>query len=225
MLNLAPYADDLQCLTRTDPDPRVRHRAVALLLIAHGRTVTEAAHDTGRSAKRIRAWHHRYLAEGRLGLADRPRSGRPPRLDAPARQVLETALQQSPLDYAYPVTTWTVADLTDLLGRQGWRVHAITVYRALQSMGYRYRRPRHDLTHRQDAEAVASAKHVLAELQKRGLLPGLDSGLSTWMNAISTPIPTWQKGGNAVAARCAFPPRAKISASRCLARWTLPPVR
>ncbi len=44
--------------------------------------------------------------------------------------------------------------------------------------------------------AVAAAKHVLRELQKRGLLPGLDFGLSTWMNAICIPIPTWQRSGS-----------------------------
>jgi hypothetical protein len=70
------------------------------------------------------------------------------------------------------VTIWTVADLTDLRGRQGWHVHPATVYRALQAMDDRFRRPRHDLTHRQDAEAVASAKHVLTELPKKGALGG-----------------------------------------------------
>jgi hypothetical protein len=66
-------------------------------------------------------------------------------------------------------------------------------------LGYRYRRPRHDLTHRQDAEAVAAAKHVLSELQKRGRLPGLDFASFTWTSATSTPIPTWQRSGNGAA--------------------------
>ncbi len=73
----------------------------------------------------------------------------------------------------------------------------MTVYRALHELGYRYQRPRHDLTHRQDAEAVASAKHVLAELHKRRHLQGLDSARSTWMNATSIPTPTWQRSGSA----------------------------
>jgi hypothetical protein len=47
--------------------------------------------------------------------------------------------------------------------------------------------------------AGASAKHVLAELQERGLVPDQDSGLSPWMNATSTPTPTWQKSGSAKA--------------------------
>jgi transposase len=153
----------------------------------------------GCSRDSIRAWALRFLAEGRGGLADRPRSGRPPKLDAAACALLETALRSSPLDYGYPVTIWTVADLHDLLARRGYQVGPATVYRTLQAMGYRYRRPRHDLTHRQDADAVASAKHVLAELQKRGLVPDLDSGLSTWMSATSTPTPhlvqVWQRPG------------------------------
>lgn len=201
MLDLSGHGAELHRLTRTDPDPRVRHRADALLLLAHGRRVDEAAHDMGCCTKRIRVWRRRFLAEGRQGLADRPRQGRPPKLDAPARTELETALAASPLDYGYPVTTWTVADLADLLGQRGWRVSRATVSRTLAAMGYRYRRPRHDLTHRQDVEAVAAATHVLRELQNRGHLPGLASGLSTWMNVICIPTPTWQRCGSGGASR------------------------
>ncbi len=49
---------------------------------------------------------------------------------------------------------------------------------------------------------MVSAKHALAELHKRGLLPGLDSAWSPWMSATSTPIPThphrakvWERRG------------------------------
>lgn len=201
MLDLTGHVAELHRLTRTDPDPHVRHRADALLLLAHGRRVDEAAHDMGCCPKRIRVWRRRFLAEGRQGLADRPRRGRPPKLDAQARAELEIALAASPLDYGYPVTTWTVADLADLLAQRGWTVSRATVSRTLAAMGYRYRRPRHDLTHRQDAEAVASAKCVLRELQKRGHLSGLASGLFTWMNVICTPTPTWQRFGSGAASR------------------------
>jgi transposase len=196
-MDLAPHHATLHHLTRTDPDPRVRHRADGLLLIARGLSITTAARVFGCARNSLRTWGQRFLAEGRDGLADRGRRGCPPKLDAAARDLLETALTASPLDYDYPVTIWTVVDLTDLLDRQGWPVSTATVSRALHAMGYRYRRPRHDLTHRQDAAAVASAKHVLAELQKRGRLPELDSGLSMWMNATSIPILTWQRPGSA----------------------------
>lgn len=196
-MDLAPHRATLHHLSRTDPDPRVRHRADGLVLVANGLSLAETARRFGGSPRSLRRWGERFLTEGRDGLADRARQGRPPKLDAAARDLLEAALTQSPLEHGYPVTIWTAADLTDLLGRRGWSVSPQTVYRALHAMGYRYRRPRHDRTHRQDAEAVASAKHVLAELQQRGLLPGLDSDSFTWMNATSIPTPTWQKAGNA----------------------------
>jgi transposase len=194
-MDLTPHRDTLRHLTRTDPDPRVRHRADALLLVASGLSVSQAASQLGACPTSLRRWRARFFAHGRDGLADRPRRGRPPKLDDAACELLETALDRSPLDEGYPVTTWTVVDLRDLLARRGYDVSVATVYRTLERLGYRYRRPRHDLSHRQDADAVASAKHVLAELQKRGLVPDLDSGLSMWMNATSTLIPTWQRSG------------------------------
>lgn len=200
-MDLSPHRDTLRRFTRTDPDPRVRHRADGLLLVADGLSLTRAAALIGCSRNSLRRWGQRFLAEGRAGLGDCRRNGRPPKLDAAARDLLETALDASPLDYDYPVTVWTVADLADLLARHGYRISTATVYRTLHAMGYRYRRPRHDLTHRQDADAVASAQHVLPELQKRGLLPNLASGWSTWMNATSTPTPTWSRSGSAVAVR------------------------
>lgn len=191
--------DTVRRLTRTDPDPRVRHRADALLLVADGLSLAAAARATHTSRGRLRAWRDRLVAEGRDGLADRPRGGRPPKLDQAARDLLDEVMTRSPMDEGYPVATWTLADLTDL--RRGWTVSSATVFRTLQALGYRDRRPRHDLTHRQDAEAVASAKHALAELQKRGHLPGLDFGLSTWMNVTSIPIPTWQRCGSGAESR------------------------
>ena len=142
MPDLSEHVETLRHLTRTDPDPRVRHRADALLLVAQGHRVEAAAHALGCSAKRVRAWRQRFLAEGRDGLADRPRPGRPPALGGAAWQVLQTALTESPLDHGYPVTTWPLADLRDLLARHGWEVCPTTVARTLHARGYRYRRPR-----------------------------------------------------------------------------------
>ncbi len=194
--DLSPHTATLLHLTRSDPDPRVRHRADALVLVADGLTLSATAALLHTSACRVRAWRDRFLAEGRDGLADRPRRGRPGKLDEAADQLLAEVLTRSPLDEGYPVTTGIVADLTDALARRGWLVSTATVHRALHRLGYRYRRPKHDLTHRQDPEAVASARHALAELQKRGLLPRPASGSSLSMSANSTPIPTWQRSGS-----------------------------
>ncbi len=181
---------------RTHSDPRVRHRAQALLLLTDEYSVSEVARLFQTARHRVRAWRDRYLTEGILGLADKKREGRPPKLGAVDLALLEEAINQSPRDYGFLSTTWTVIDLRELLfQRHGMRVCPTTVHRAILKMGYRYRRPRHDLSHRQDAEAVASAKDVLEWLKKRApqVVEGFDS--STLMSVKSMPIPTWLKFG------------------------------
>ena len=126
---------------------------------------------------------------------------------------VEAALEQGPQAYGLPMTTWTLRDLQALLLRdlqalllrdlqalllqeRGLTVSVCTLHRVVHALGYRYRRPRHDLRHRQDAQAVAAAKRVLDWLQKKAYLRPddpllLDPIWSTWTSARSTPIPIW----------------------------------
>jgi transposase len=155
----------LRHLSRTDPDPRVRRRAHALLLLSEGHAVVAVARLFATAPHRVRAWRSRFLTSGRHGLvdetsgrhglADEPRPGRPPKLDAAALAFLREALEASPQTSGLPVTIWSIRDVREVLAhRLGVRVCTATVHRAVQRLGYRYRRPRHDLTHRQDQEAV-----------------------------------------------------------------------
>ena len=194
--------EQLQHLTKTDADPRVRRRAQAVLLASEGHPLAEVTRLLHTAAQRVRVWRERLAGAGRDGLADRPRGGRPPKLDERDRACLETALEQGPQAYGLPVTVWSMRDVQALLARErGVKVSVHTVHRVVHELGFRYRRPRHDLTHRQDAEAVASAKRVLERLQKKALLrpddPIWSTIWSTWTNARSIPIPTWHRSGAA----------------------------
>lgn len=207
-------------LTKTDPCPQVRHRAHLLLAVIAGPSLAAAARATGVSAQTLRHWRDRFLAAGESGLADRPRRGRPPRITPEAEHLLEEALDQSPMDHGYPVATWGLVDLADLLRRRcGVHIGTEALARHLKRHGYVYARPRHDLKHRQDAESVESAKHTLRTLEKRGLI-SLDTTSSTWMNAPSTLTPTWQRCGNAGASHDASPPPGPTNGSRSSAPST-----
>jgi transposase len=96
----------LRHLMRTDPDPRVRHRAHALLLVGEDQTVAAVARLFGTAGHRVRAWRERFLREGRAGLLDRPRRGRPPQLGAEDLVFLQQALEQGPQPYGLPITVW-----------------------------------------------------------------------------------------------------------------------
>jgi transposase len=188
----------LHRLTKTDPDPRVRRRAQALLLVEEGHSQASAARLLHTSAYRVHIWQERFATSGRAGLVDQPRGGRPHALSDADRAFLDAALERGPQAYDLPMTVWSIRDLQALLARErGVGVSVDTVHRAVHDLGFRSRRPRHDLTHRQDREAVAAAKHVLDWLQKKQLLSREDSIWSTWTNAKSTPTRTWQRSGGA----------------------------
>lgn len=217
---LAAARPDLLRLTKIDPCPQVRHRAHLLLaVLAHG-SLAAAGRATGTAAKTIGRWRDRFLAAGRAGLVDQPRGGRPRRITPEGDHLLDAALAASPMDYGYPVATWGLVDLTDLLHqRLGIGIGTEALSRHLKRRGYVYARPRHDLTHRQDAEAVESAKHTLRTLEKRGLIR-LDTTSSIWMNAPSIAIPAWQRPGSAGAVRDGSPPLVPTNGSPCSGRST-----
>lgn len=214
---------ELVKITKTDGGATVRHRAHVLLVLVDAASLEAAAQQCGVSRSSVYRWQRRFLAEGRSGLIDRPKSGRPSKLDRAARQFIADALERSPRDYGYPVTVWTMTDLRDLLGRWGWSVGHNTVVRAVHALGYVYRRPRHDLRHRQDAEAVASATDVLRVLQKRGLISAAECDFFISTSAASTPIPTWGRSGNDGDGQRASGRRGAITRSASLGRSSIDP--
>ena len=64
--------DVLRRLLKTDPDPRVRQRAQAVLLVEHGHTLASVGRLLEMKPDRVRIWQRRYAAvaaEGRQGVA------------------------------------------------------------------------------------------------------------------------------------------------------------
>src|SRR5947209_7472626 len=63
----------------------------------------------------------------------------------PDRALFAEALGRRPQAYGLSVTIWSIRALQALLQRErGVRVSVYTVHRAVQALGYRHRRPRHD---------------------------------------------------------------------------------
>ena len=195
----------LRHLTKTAPDPRVRRRAHAAPLMAEGVSVVEVARLFETAPHRVRARRSRFRERGPDGLADELRRGRPPKPDATALALQQEALEADPQAYGVPVTIWSIRDLRELLARRlGVRVCVRTIWRAVHRLGYRYRRPRHDLRHRQNREAVAAARQVLGWLQ--GKAPPVPPQptvrtSSTWMSARCIATHGWRRYGSGGAGR------------------------
>ena len=110
--------EQLQHLMKTDPDPRVRRRAQALLLVGEGHTQASVARLVHTSAYRVHVWQERCASAGRQGLADRSRGGRPPKRTTDARTVVEEARDRGPQADGLSTMVWTLRDLQALLQRE-----------------------------------------------------------------------------------------------------------
>lgn len=135
----------------------VRLRAVALA--ADGVPAEQIQQDLGLARSTYFGW----LAVWRethdpAALADAPRSGRRPVLDAALRQQLETLLGEAPDAHGYRATAWTVS----LLQHHFAQVLAVpisdtTLRRVLHALGYRWKRPRYVLARRDPERAGKKA--------------------------------------------------------------------
>ena len=110
---------------------RVALRAQMVLLSDRGFAVARIAaiHDCGCDV--VRTWLHRYARAGMAGLADEPRSGRPPK-DPLARHIVDAQAGQSPECSGHVQTCWTVRLLAAFLAaRFRLRLSSSTVRRHL----------------------------------------------------------------------------------------------
>ncbi len=78
---LEPGAAELRRLARHESG-RVCQRVLMIANMLEGLEHEEAARLAGLSRSAAYEWHNRYEEEGIEGLRDRPRPGRPPRVDA-----------------------------------------------------------------------------------------------------------------------------------------------
>jgi transposase len=141
----------------------VYRRVEALLVVAEGQTVAEAARRCHANRSSVHRWLGQYGA-GRdvTALADRPRRGRPRQSRRLTPRRLAAVLARDPRRCGYRATSWTVPLLAHYLAAQdGITISARTLRRRLHEAGYRWKRPRYVYAGR--------ATHLA---QKKGLWSG-----------------------------------------------------
>jgi len=145
-------------------EARVYRRVEALLLVAEGQTVAEAARRCHVDCSSVHRWLGRYGArQDATALVDRPRSGRPRQSSRLTPRRLAVVLARDPRRCGYRATSWTVPLLAHYLAmHEGTAISARTLRRRLHEAGYRWKRPRYVYAGR--------ARHLA---QKKGLWSGV----------------------------------------------------
>ena len=150
------------------PHPEVRQRAIAIRLLHFGHKPEQVAEMVAITANTIWMWHRRWRESGLAGLQDQPRSGRPRKATAEYCRVLEEALNSDPASYGYSFTVWTMDRLRAHLEQEtGIGLSQTRFAMVLEREGYVYRRPKRDLTPKQNKTAKQQAAELIEEL-KRG---------------------------------------------------------
>jgi transposase len=152
---------------KRDKRPEVRQRAMGLRLLHEGKEPKEVAELMSVSQPTVYDWHHRWQAQGVVGLANRPKSGRRVKATAGYVTLLEQVVDQDPQALGYAFSIWTTERLRlHLKDKTGIELKPTQFRALLKEHDFVYRRPKHNITNLQDPTARQAAEEWLEELKK-----------------------------------------------------------
>ncbi len=155
---------EIEKASNKDKRAPVRQRATAIRLLHLGHKAGQVAEMLSVSEPIIYNWFHRWQAGGLEGLANQSKKKPAHKATEAYCQLLKESVDQEPQELGYDFAIWTRERLRDHLEREtGVRISLIWLGKLLKKLGYRFRRPKHELTNLQDQEAKESAKELLEE--------------------------------------------------------------
>ena len=159
---------EIEGAIRQKKRPEVRQRATVIRLLHLGQKPEAVAEQQMVSVPTIYNWHRLWREQGIEGLANKPKTGRPSKATEAYCQKLEEVLEKEPSDLGYQFAIWTSDRLRAHLEKETNILLSESRFRALlKKRGYRYRRPKHDLSHLQDKKVKKKAEKLLEEMKKR----------------------------------------------------------
>lgn len=150
----------LRTMAQRSKDPGTARRALALLALLNGRSVSQVAEFTAAARSTVYRWVGWFVDGGTAALR-RGRGGRPAStVTDECVQALETLLGATPRDYGYLRSTWTSELLSVALEWHfGHVIHASTVRRLLPRMNWGWRRARPTL-HKRDPRKAEKLRAI-----------------------------------------------------------------
>jgi transposase len=174
---------ELSRLLHSREDGRVVRRAQMILQSSQGIKVPAIASTWDTTIQTVLKTIHRFNADGLVGLADKPRSGRPTKATDQYVEVLKEAVQKSPRDLGYPFSSWTLERLREHVGHQtGVLLNPRYLSSLMGKHGIVYRRPKHLMTHLRDPQEYDEKKAILEFLKKTRSRRGPSSNCCTSTN-------------------------------------------
>ncbi|HYZ31567.1 MAG TPA: winged helix-turn-helix domain-containing protein [Crenalkalicoccus sp.] len=155
---------------RWTPAQLEERRLAAAALLRRGR-VTQAAiaRRLGVSRASVSRWAAVMRRQGQHGLRARPRTGRPPRLDACAWARLGRLLARGAVAAGFETERWTLRRIAALIRREfGVRYHPRYLERPLKAHGYTAQRPATRAKERDERAIAAWPRREWVAIKKAG---------------------------------------------------------
>jgi len=158
---------EIQKAIKTHVNPRVRVRAIMIRLSHEKHSAPKIAEMLGCSRQTVLSQIYRYEQEGIIGLEDKSRSGAPAKADVNYIEQLKKTVSTDPHDLGYCFSVWSVDRLQKHLIRQtGIELAPNYMNELMKRHDIVHRRPKHDLSDRQQPEEVDEKKQLLDFLKK-----------------------------------------------------------
>jgi transposase len=130
---------ELTHLARQGQPAYLRAKALVVLNLGDGRSVTEVARIFRVSRESVYEWRNRYSGQGVAGLRVHAGRGRKPRADL---QQVQDYVRQSPRQFAVPLTRWTLASLARVVpSLKGFSPYGVQKALARAGIGYKRGQP------------------------------------------------------------------------------------
>ena len=131
---------ELEDVARCGQPAYIRRKALVVLNLGEGRSITEVARIFRVSRQSVYEWRRRYREEGIDGLRVRPGRGRKPTADL---EELERYVRQSPREFGVARTRWTLATLAEVVPSvKGFSTYGVQKALARAGIGYKRGQPR-----------------------------------------------------------------------------------
>ena len=119
---------------RVESDRRVARRILAIASALDGMSREDAARSAGMDRQTLRDWVIRYNEHSLDGLVDRPRDGRPPKLDVEEKAELYRIVLAGPDPETSGLSAFTRDDLVAICKQRfGKSLHATSMGRILRA--------------------------------------------------------------------------------------------
>jgi transposase len=126
----------LRKLAKGESDARIARRILAIASALDGVSREEAAQSAGMDRQTLRDWVIRYNEHGLDGLADLPRDGRPPKLEAKEKAELVSIVLAGPDPEVSGLSAFTREDLVRICKKRFAKsLHVTSMGRILRELG------------------------------------------------------------------------------------------